>query len=145
MCTLRYSTAASKNLLVVMRGSSRSLHPRNFCQNWAIATVAAKLRWLSHAIAARIWSFGPVRTNKAFLKSLVPPVRTRLSSTDMANVFLLPLVLGSMPIRLTPKTTIGSVMPYDLAFGLSYDAAGNAADVPIGRRGGSVPAGCPVA
>src|SRR5450759_3950684 len=50
-----------------------------------------------------------------------------------------------MPIRLTPKTTIGSVMPYDLAFGLSYDAAGNAADVPIGRRGGSVPAGCPVA
>src|ERR1035437_7451582 len=30
-----------------------------------------------------------------------------------------------MPIRLTPKTTIGSVMPYDLAFGLSYDAAGN--------------------
>src|ERR1035437_3040683 len=51
----------------------------------------------------------------------------------------------SMPIRLTPKTTIGSVMPYDLAFGLSYDAAGNAADVPIGRRGGSVPAGCPVA
>jgi hypothetical protein len=51
----------------------------------------------------------------------------------------------TMPIRLTPKTTIGSVMPYDLAFGLSYDAAGNAADVPIGRRGGSVPAGCPVA
>src|ERR1035437_10575121 len=35
----------------------------------------------------------------------------------------------TMPIRLTPKTTIGSVMPYDLAFGLSYDAAGNAADV----------------
>src|ERR1035437_4079078 len=54
-------------------------------------------------------------------------------------------LVRTMPIRLTPKTTIGSVMPYDLAFGLSYDAAGNAADVPIGRRGGSVPAGCPVA
>src|ERR1035437_5806486 len=54
-------------------------------------------------------------------------------------------MVQTMPIRLTPKTTIGSVMPYDLAFGLSYDAAGNAADVPIGRRGGSVPAGCPVA
>src|ERR1035437_3985419 len=47
-------------------------------------------------------------------------------------------IVCCMPIRLTPKTTIGSVMPYDLAFGLSYDAAGNAADVPIGRRGGSV-------
>jgi len=38
---------------------------------------------------------------------------------------------STMPIRLTPKATICSVMPYGIAFGLPYDAAGNAADVPF--------------
>lgn len=50
-----------------------------------------------------------------------------------------------MPIRLTPKSTTGSVMSHEFVFRLSYDAAGNAADVSLRNRSGIVPAGCPVA
>src|SRR5450759_1152004 len=81
-----------------------------------------------------IWSTGPhMGSNRGARMASYPMYQDFQKKTlAFSSVFCsfstavsLSFKVCSMPIRLTPKTTIGSVMPYDLAFGLSYDAAGN--------------------